>query len=250
MFGSSFGTEISWLLPAALISIVAVLIISRRATRTSPERAGVILWGGWLVVTALVFSFMSGTIHPYYVVALAPAVGALVGIGGTQLWNRRGHLWARITLAAMMALTAGWGSYLMITYASGWLTWLAWAMLARGVLGGVLLVVSAGRLKKLAVAAVLIGSLSAQAGTTSFTLATAATAHTGSTPTAGPAVASTNTGGFGGGQGGPGGGFGGGNAGGGSGGPDSSSGSAITAWVTAHYTATTMGGVTVYDLRS
>ncbi len=30
-------------------------------------------------VTAVVFSFMDGIIHPYYTVALAPAVAALVG---------------------------------------------------------------------------------------------------------------------------------------------------------------------------
>ena len=30
----------------------------------------------------LVFSYMSGTVHPYYMVALAPAIAALVGIGG------------------------------------------------------------------------------------------------------------------------------------------------------------------------
>ena len=191
---------------------MAIAISSRRADRTNVQRAGVLLWGGWLVVTAVVFSFMSGTIHPYYSVALAPAIGALVGIGGTQLWKLRDRLWARITLGAMMMLTAGWGAYLMITYASGWLTWLAWAMLAGGVVGGVLLVISAGRLKKLAVAAVLIGTLSALAGTTSFTLATVSTGHTGSTPTAGPAVASTNAGG-------PGGGFAGGRGGGQAGGP-------------------------------
>ena len=29
---------------------------------------------------------MKGNIHPYYSVALAPAIAALVGIGGTLLW--------------------------------------------------------------------------------------------------------------------------------------------------------------------
>ena len=45
------------------------------------RRAAFILWGGWLLVTGVVFSLGKGIIHPYYTVALAPAIGALVGIG-------------------------------------------------------------------------------------------------------------------------------------------------------------------------
>ena len=44
-------------------------------------QAGLTLWLGWLVVTALTFSLMAGIFHAYYTVALAPAIGALVGIG-------------------------------------------------------------------------------------------------------------------------------------------------------------------------
>ena len=32
---------------------------------------------------------MKGIIHPYYTVALAPAIGALVGIGAVALWRVR-----------------------------------------------------------------------------------------------------------------------------------------------------------------
>ena len=46
--------------------------------RTDGRRAAVLIWGSWLVVTGLVFSFAQGIIHPYYTVALAPAIGALV----------------------------------------------------------------------------------------------------------------------------------------------------------------------------
>jgi len=41
------------------------------------------------VVHVLVFSFMSGIIHTYYVVAMAPAIGALVGGGLVELWRAR-----------------------------------------------------------------------------------------------------------------------------------------------------------------
>ena len=71
------GAEISWLLPAAVICVAAGLVITRRAPRTDPTRAALILWGGWLAVTAVVFSFMNGIVHSYYTVALAPAIAAV-----------------------------------------------------------------------------------------------------------------------------------------------------------------------------
>ena len=64
----------SWLLPAALIGLFVGLVLTWRAVRTDRVRAGLLLWGGWLLVTGAVFSFMAGTVHPYYNVALAPAV--------------------------------------------------------------------------------------------------------------------------------------------------------------------------------
>ena len=89
LFGASMGAEASWLLPAALIGLVVGLWLTWRAARTDRVRAGLLLWGGWLLVTGAVFSFMAGTVHPYYNVALAPAVAALVGIAVAQLVARR-----------------------------------------------------------------------------------------------------------------------------------------------------------------
>ncbi|MET8090634.1 glycosyltransferase family 39 protein [Micromonospora sp. NPDC005220] len=89
MFGGEIGGQVSWLLPAALILVVVGLLLAGRAARTDRARAGLLLWGGWLLVTGLIFSFMSGIFHAYYTVALAPAIGALVGIGVTLLWRER-----------------------------------------------------------------------------------------------------------------------------------------------------------------
>ena len=108
MFGTDFGTQISWLLPAALILLVGMLWIGRRAPRTNGQRAQVLLWGSWLVATGLTFSLAAGIIHPYYAVALAPAIGALVGIGGVGLWRQRHRLEARAVLAASVVATAVW----------------------------------------------------------------------------------------------------------------------------------------------
>src|ERR1022692_885297 len=99
LFNASFGGPVSWLLPAALILLVAGLVFTLRRSRTDRTRAALILWGGSLVVTALVFSLAAGIIHPYYTVALAPSIGALVGIGSVLLWRERSRTWARLVLA-------------------------------------------------------------------------------------------------------------------------------------------------------
>ncbi|WP_230314070.1 ArnT family glycosyltransferase [Nakamurella alba] len=338
MFGSAFGTEISWLLPAALLAVIAGVWFTRAAPRTDRVRASLILWGGWLFVTALVLSFMEGTVHPYYAVALAPAIAATVAVAGRELWRGRSSHLARGALAAMIAVTAVWGWYLLQRNAADWLPWLRWVVLVGGLAGAALLLVSAGRLKKLAVAAVLVGTITSLGATTAWTVATAAQAHSGSIPTSGPASTSSQ-GGFGaGGGGGSGGGrgmvtssgtsgssgteltaaldatttrwsaavigdqsaagyilstdtavmaiggwsgsddsptleqfqqyvadgeityfiasgggmggMGGGGTGGGAGGSGDTSASQITAWVEANYTATTIGGTTVYVLNS
>ncbi|ERB52346.1 hypothetical protein N806_14330 [Rhodococcus sp. P27] len=63
LFGSEMGIQISWLIPAALIALVFGLLARGRAPRTDLLRASLILWGGWFLVTGLIFSYMSGTIH-------------------------------------------------------------------------------------------------------------------------------------------------------------------------------------------
>jgi 4-amino-4-deoxy-L-arabinose transferase-like glycosyltransferase len=193
LFGSSMGLEISWLLPAALIALVAVLACTFTAPRTDRARAAAIMWGGWLLVTGITFSYMSGTIHPYYTVALAPAIAALVGIGGRVLWLYRSHLWGRALLAAMILATAVWGSVLMGR--ADWLPALRWASLALGVLLALLLLVPAAKLKGLAVVALVAAILSAGASGAAYAASTASVAHTGSIPTSGPSSSPGGTGG-------------------------------------------------------
>ena len=80
------------------------------------------LWGGWLVVTAVLFSLGKGIIHPYYTVALGPAVGAVVGIGAAALWSRRDAL-SQIVLAGAFAATVVW-SYVLLDRTPTWHPWL------------------------------------------------------------------------------------------------------------------------------
>ena len=106
LFGSA-GDQVAWLLPPALLALVAAYLLVRRAGRTDPTRAAVLLWGGWAVVTALVLSVMKGIWHAYYTVELAPALAALVAIGATLLW-RRDTPRARAVLTVGSLLTTAW----------------------------------------------------------------------------------------------------------------------------------------------
>jgi 4-amino-4-deoxy-L-arabinose transferase-like glycosyltransferase len=198
LFSSEMGLEASWLIPAALIALVLGLVVAGRRRLADPARAGLLLWGGWLVVTGLVFSYMSGTIHPYYTVALVPAIGGLVGTGGALLWKARSRWIGRVGLAAMIAASAGW-AWCLLNENPSWQPWLRWTILAVGILSAAaVLVGSVPAMRKLVAVGVLAGIVSGLAGTTAYSLATVAVGHTGSIPSVGPAGSSS--GGFGGGM--------------------------------------------------
>ena len=187
------GTEASWLLPAALIGLAAGLWFTRRTARTGHLRAGLLLWGGWLLVTGAVFSFMDGTVHPYYTVALAPAIAALVGISVRELWRGKEFLTPRIALATMAATTGVW-AFILLDRTPDWLPALRWIVLAGSVVAAAVLVVGAHRLGR-ATAVLAVGAIVFGAGATAaYTIETAANAHSGPMTMSGP----SRDGGFGG----------------------------------------------------
>jgi 4-amino-4-deoxy-L-arabinose transferase-like glycosyltransferase len=208
LFHAEFGGQISWLLPAALISLAAMAWVSRRAARTDRTRAAALLWGGWVLVTGLVFSYMNGIIHPYYMVALAPGIAALVGIGAMGLWRARpgsGPLAGRIAAAAGVLAGAVW-AFILLDRTPDWMPWLRWVVLVAGVAAAGLVLAGPalarlslarrGRLA-LAVAPLSLALVAGLAGPAAYALDTVGIAHTGAIPSAGPASA-----GFGGGPGG------------------------------------------------
>jgi 4-amino-4-deoxy-L-arabinose transferase-like glycosyltransferase len=190
LFRTDMGGQISWLIPAALVLLVACLWWGRKAHRTDRTRAAMMLWGGWLVVTALVFSYAQGIVHPYYNVALAPAIGALVGMGAVTLWRRRSRLSSRITLAGVLGVSAIW-SYVLLSRSSNWLPWLRTTVLIVGLVTAVLLVLSTRLGRKAVIVLGGAGVAVAMAGPVAYALDTVSTPHSGAIPSAGPAVAGT-----------------------------------------------------------
>ncbi|MFI2228623.1 glycosyltransferase family 39 protein [Nocardia testacea] len=184
LFGMQMGGQIAWLLPAAVLLGLGGLWMLRRAPRTDPQRAALLLWLGWLAVTGAAFSYAHGILHSYYTVALAPALAGAIGTGGALLWARRDRLGPTVLLAGTSVSTAVL-AWLLLGRNENWQPWLAPLVLVAGLLSATALLVARGRrgmaVGGLAVTAALLAP-------TVYTLHTVGTPHGGALPVAGPAA--------------------------------------------------------------
>ena len=193
IFNESFGPNIAWLILVALIGGGLVIWLLRRAPRRNKERVGVLLWLGWLLIHIVIFSMTSGTIHPYYVVAMAPAVAALVGIGAPYIWQaytrRTKVAWI---LPLSIALTTIL-SIIMLGYSNYW-PWMMWLVMIAGGVATILTLLPLSQTKRLKQIILGLAITAGMAAPIVFSVSTVATAHSGSIPTAGPgASAMSNT---------------------------------------------------------
>jgi 4-amino-4-deoxy-L-arabinose transferase-like glycosyltransferase len=203
LFNAQMGGQAAWFIPASLIGLAAGLVSRWRAPRTDAARAAFLLWGGWLLTTAVVFSFMTGIIHSYYLVALAPAMGALVGAGAVTLWRRRDRLVARVALAAALAVS-GLAAWALLDRTPEFWPGLGVAVLAVAVASAVVVALPPTvERARMTVAAGVIGLAVLFAGPAAYAIDTMGTAYSGGDAAAGPAVAGlgrgpgVGTGGFG-----------------------------------------------------
>ncbi|MBY8857790.1 glycosyltransferase family 39 protein [Nocardia sp. CA2R105] len=188
LFQDSLATEFAWLVPAAVIGLLAGLWLTRRAPRTDPARAALILWGGWLVGTWLVLSYMSSSFHTYYTIELTPALAALGAIGGTLLWERRAHVAARVGLGAMSAATGLWVFHLLDGTPTWlpWLPWLRWTLVIAGFAVAALLILGISRLRRFGVVVAAVAVIAGLAGPAAYAVETVALPHSGGSPYSGP----------------------------------------------------------------
>ena len=202
MFNDEFGGQVAWLIPYALVALATGLLLRLRAGRTDRRLVGYLLWGGWLVVQVLVFSFMSGTIHSYYTVVLAPAIGALVGAGTVELWRVRArNPLGGVILAGALAGSGAW-AWALLERTPSFAPGLGIAIVAVTVAAALLVaapptLLSAGR-RRLAAVAAAVAMAALLAGPAAYAAQTMATAHSGGTPAAGPSSSGGQGGGFGG----------------------------------------------------
>jgi 4-amino-4-deoxy-L-arabinose transferase-like glycosyltransferase len=131
---------------------------------------------------------MAGIFHAYYTVALAPAIGALVALGAHTAWQHRTSPVATAGAAVAVGAAAVTG-YVLLGRSADFLPGLRWIVLVGGSVAAVAVAFADRMPRRIALVAAAAALLTTMAGPASYAVQTAATAHTGSIPTAGPAVA-------------------------------------------------------------
>ena len=223
LWTSDFGDQITWLAPIAFAGIILGLIatapakkghakkgqvcfgrfyLGKREHQVEPNtvarirRAQIVIFGAWLIVTWLVFSFMAGIFHAYYTVALSPAIAFLVAICGASLLALRDRPWMPGIAGLLIAMTSAWDMALVLR--SGSFAWLGVCVGIVGVVAGLVLCIIGFlmqdrlpttwplALKHGARGVAAVGVIALLAGPIVWTACTISTGHTGSIVTAGP----------------------------------------------------------------
>jgi 4-amino-4-deoxy-L-arabinose transferase-like glycosyltransferase len=191
LFNAEWGGQISWLIPLALAGLAVLAWTRRGGRRTDPVLAGTLLWGGWLAVHVVVFSFAEGIIHPYYSVILAPAIGALTGAGTVAWWRGRARSPGVSVVFAAGVVATGWWATMLLARSPEFVPALGPVVAAAtGIAAALVLVATAlpdgRRVGIAAIAAILVAVL---AGPTAYAVESAGSAYGGGDPSAGPTVA-------------------------------------------------------------
>ena len=124
-------------------------------------------------------------------IAMAPAVAALVGIGAPYIWQaytRRTKIaWLLpLSIAATTIL-----SVVMLGYNNYW-PWLIWLVIATGGVATILTLLPLAQTKRLKQIILSLAIIVGMAAPIAFSISTVATAHSGSIPTAGPGATAIN----------------------------------------------------------
>ncbi|HTU76030.1 MAG TPA: glycosyltransferase family 39 protein [Trebonia sp.] len=142
LLGSTYGPEVGWLYPLALLALAFGLLWTWRARRDDRVRGGFVLWGLWLATFFLVLSEMSTIPHTAYVASLAPPLAALCGAGIVMFWRlyRAGARGSWI-LPVAVAGSLAWAAFLWRSY-GGFLPWARYGALAVGLAAVTVMIVA------------------------------------------------------------------------------------------------------------
>ena len=138
LFNHQMGGQISWLLSFALIGLIIALVRYRQQALKEKIRMKLLFWGCWLLPQAAFFSIAQGA-HRYYLVMMAPAIAALVGISYSTLvkWSTGGGK-KRYLLPAAILVTIGVQAFIISGY-NEWRSWMLPLVMGVGVLAVILL---------------------------------------------------------------------------------------------------------------
>ena len=123
LFDETLGGQISWLLPFAILGMLALAWQRRPRFQEDPEQKSLILWGTWLLTMGIFFSVAS-FFHQYYLSTMAPAVCALFGIGVVVMWNDYRRIGWRGWLLPIALVATALEQIYMISSNTAWGTWL------------------------------------------------------------------------------------------------------------------------------
>jgi 4-amino-4-deoxy-L-arabinose transferase-like glycosyltransferase len=140
LLDEQLGGQIGWLLPLAVVGLLAAAWQRRPRLPLDREHQALVLWGMWLVTMGGFFS-IAGMFHRYYLVMLAPAIAALVGIGVVRMWkDYRSPGWRGWLLPLALLGTATLQAYILSVY-EDWSTWLTPAIVGLCLVAAVGLIV-------------------------------------------------------------------------------------------------------------
>jgi 4-amino-4-deoxy-L-arabinose transferase-like glycosyltransferase len=197
LFNDQLFGEIGWLIPLAVVCLVVGLFRRRWAERTDLALAGYLLWGSWFVVTAIVFCYMSGIIHSYYAVALAPAIAALIGAGLVDLWGSKFRIWFGGIAVGVACLGSAWFGATLLDRTPNFDPGLGPVAIALAAAALVALIVtsipalaSRTAIKRIALAAAAVGVCATLIAPAAYALDTTGVAYGGGDPHPGPGTTS------------------------------------------------------------
>ncbi|MFQ5409844.1 MAG: glycosyltransferase family 39 protein, partial [Anaerolineales bacterium] len=133
--------QASWLLPLAGFGLALGFVPTRMRWPLAAEHGELVLWGGWLAVSAGFFTVAS-LFHAYYLIMLGPPVAALAGVGVAKLWraSRTRPIAGPLALAGAFGITGAFALWVLRDYPeqAAWLAPTVVLLLIAGV-GGLLL---------------------------------------------------------------------------------------------------------------
>ncbi len=123
LFDVALGSQVSWLLPLALLGLLALAWQRRLRFQEDPQHKSLLLWGMWLLTMGIFFS-VAGFFHQYYMTEMAPAIAALFGIGLVVMWKDfRNGGWRGWLLPLALVATLAEQIYLLSAYPA-WGQWM------------------------------------------------------------------------------------------------------------------------------
>jgi 4-amino-4-deoxy-L-arabinose transferase-like glycosyltransferase len=147
LFEAKLADQGSWMLPFALIGLLAFALLALADARTgaraqtdagsssgtseqhaseqAPRKsrlALLLVFGGWLLVEVAILSFSDGIVHPYYISAVAPGAAAMIAAGCVAFasFAKRRDWRALLLLGAVAATVAVQASILEYQHYMRW----------------------------------------------------------------------------------------------------------------------------------